>query len=270
MPLIIQAPVAFTDTTGPKLYRDSIMNPGSMLLFDVASTYSNPLPTGNLTAGQSLINLVDGAPVASVTGTGPAYVNNGLNGASKHLGISFPGVNGSGEGFTLGSSYDLHATPLAEFMVILWCRVNSVPVAGASGFQNLLSLATNSSNCLFNIDCGTGNTAPRAAVNEQAGTPGAATFTGFALDQVQQIAVANKFVNGARTTYYYLNGVLVTSQSGGPNSLLDVSAVTIGVGGTKSAGKFYSCYMENLTTSGADPLAQAQLDYAQRVGNFAA
>ena len=254
-------PAAFTDTSGPKLYPDFILNSGSKLLFDTSNPLCNALPVGALTAGQTLANLVSGGAAATVASSTNPMVNNGSN-----LGISMAGVAANGGEFNLGTGFSLYGTD-HRFIALCWLKLN--PTGQVTTNSNIFSLKNDVPNTLFAMDAGVGNIAPRVNANAQASSA-YTTLAGFTPGAVQMIGVAWEPQGSGSVYHAVLNGAVQTSiTQASPSLLVNTAAASMVAGSSRFAGKLYDWYFEDLTLSGASVVNVVQREYALRAGVFA-
>ncbi|MEZ0485450.1 LamG-like jellyroll fold domain-containing protein [Fibrella aquatica] len=252
MGLVIKLTSTFTDTSLPKLYKDSVLNLGSLFLFDFKNpaTYQGgalPAP-GFLANGASLYNLVDAAPLATVNGTQIAYNSAGA--------IEFNSVGN----VVLGDNYNL-ASSNPNFMISMWIKMT----AASNSYAQLLgrSTTTTPNNTQWRIDMGLDGLRPRG------GAGGSVQATVAEIPNGSLVAgtlyhIAFSRVGASISTY--LNGVQIRTATM-PEATLANPAVIPNMGGGCKA-LVYRAYMENLTVSGKNPLAQVQADYNANLGRF--
>ncbi|MBO0951218.1 hypothetical protein [Fibrella forsythiae] len=244
----------FTDPTLPKLYRDSILNAGSMLLFDfkTLATYAGGVApaAGMLANGFAMNNLVDAAPAATVNGATVAY-----NAAGA---IEF---NGSGN-LTFGDNYNL-ASSNADFLNIMWIKMTAASAAYAQLFGR--STTTTAGNTQYRLDMGADGLTPRGSAGgaNNIGTVTIPPTSAQALNTVFQVAYSR--VGTAINAYW--NGIKIRDYTAFNETGLANPATTPNMGGGVK-GLVYRAYMENLTVSGKNPLAQVQADYAANSARF--
>lgn len=264
----------FTDASLPRLYRDPILNTGSMFLFDFLDGFSNPNGDGNLAAGASFANLVDGAPGATIVGTTASFAS-----LSGRAGLAIPGATGAAgtaNYVDLGTSYNLAALN-HDFLMILWLK--TVASGFTTGYPQILVQGpfSNEGNDQVSITMGSDGKTPRGSVANSTGTGASASgASGAGLGAVQQLAM----FRAGSTLALSLNNVAVTPQTVIPGTgLYDVSSS--GSPSTKIGaaykGTMYRAYKEDLTVSaaaiGSTPAAQAAAqiaaDYAANASRFA-
>ncbi|WCT76293.1 hypothetical protein [Novosphingobium humi] len=255
---------AFTDATLPKLYRDPIMNAGTLALFDFLNSYCNPNADGALASGVTFNNMVEGSPIgATLNASGNA---SNLTGKT---GLSLSGAAGStAKLLTFGTAGAFDDAVLKHhFLYTLWLKT---PAASpASGYTPLLSLspagAGNGNGAQFWSDTGSDGYTARmqqgtgsATVNQQR----AAT----ANNVVAQIAYRMNPGNGEYEMF--CNGASVAGTiTGGPTSPLSAAAMTLAIGGGYK-GTIYRMSVEDLTVSGLTAAAQVAADYAANSTRF--
>jgi hypothetical protein len=253
----------FTDTSLPKLYRDTILNSGSRYLFDFLDSYSNPNADGALSAGAVFKNMVDGAPDGEFVGAAAI-----ANLAGK-AGLSMPGV-GSGGSVTsyidLGVGYDMAALD-HDFLDIVWFKT---PASGlVTGFPQILVLGAfgGESTLQLSLSGGTDGNTPRFSVANSAGvatTRSAAAGTGGGARA--QMAVSRV----GNTVTLYVNGAQISTTSAFTGTLYSAAGQSAKLGAGYK-GTIYRVLKEDLTLSGAEagrtPAAQA---LAQVAADFAA
>jgi hypothetical protein len=258
--IIHKSPDAFTDPNVVKLYRDPILNKGSMYLFDFVNGYSNPNPDGVLSGGSSFKNLVDGGADGVYTpATGGNSATISIANRANKTGLSSSGQTaaiGTSPLVTLGGPNPAIGTD--EVLMILWMTVTGnafqgIPVLldgvtanpGAGLIQYAYSLYASPSANGPTIQAGT----------RVGGTSLVGPIAPAAQNVVRQIAMS--MVGG--NIKIYINGATPIPATGvAPR--LDLSVPST----------IYRAYMERLTTSGRSALAAVQADYALNKDRFVA
>lgn len=241
----------------PLLRRDPVLNAGSKLLFDPRYPYCrNSNATGTITGGMIFKNLVAGGPDILPNGSGNPPT---LNAAGE--GVTFAGVAANGMNLIGGNTYSLHAGD-KDFLAVVWCKIPAT-VTGSANVQ-LMGLRADTSNSMFYIDNGGDQKTPRFVVNNHSNSPTPAGIPGFTADAVHQLGVA-KYGDNALV---FLDGVLVVQGFMNDLPLADMSANNLNIGSSRITGRIYRAYLEDLTTSGADPFEQAALDWRANETKF--
>ncbi|MBB3940682.1 hypothetical protein GGR39_002339 [Novosphingobium fluoreni] len=259
----------FTDATLPKLYRDIVLNPGSMYLFDFLSSYSNPNADGNLAPGATFKNMVDGAADAVLIGSSATIVN-----LPGRAGISMPGVGGGAPTTSIelggAGAFSLHASN-HDFLEFAWIKT---PSAGfVTGYPQILvnGVFGNEGNDQISITTHSDGKTPRISIANAAGVANTLSgSSGQGLGAPTQVGMAR--IGSALRLY--INGALVSSGSG-PATLYDTSAQKTKLGAGYK-GTVYRVGKEDLTVSaaasGLSLVAQADAvmaaDYATNAPRF--
>lgn len=251
---------AFSDSTMSKLVRDKAITKGTRLLFDFKSSYSNPNADGTMTLGAPFVNVVDGAPGASIGGSATyAFINNrGTTG-----GIKAPGAAGNGHVIGLGNTYSLHAGS-HSFIALAWVKCPSDAVANS--YQSIFQLiGASNQNTMFSIDTGADGKSPRVVANNQNNAPIFNAIPGFTAGAVHQIGVSWQpgFVD------VILDGVVVLSFANVNMTLLDLSSYNMTALTARQSTTLYRLFLEDLSVSGRSPTAAASADFLSASGRFA-
>ncbi|GAB3973865.1 hypothetical protein GCM10028806_28620 [Spirosoma terrae] len=252
--LLIQLPGVFTVNPGdpvlPKFYpNDSLLNEGSLFLFDAANPAGYPSQAANLVNGTTLFNLFTTSPNATLNGTAVYSPTTG--------GL----VLGSNSNIQLGNNYNLATLNNPGFLAIIWIK----QLVAASAFTALLrrGTTTTTGNMQYLIDLGADGQSPRGYIGG-ASTSATISLGAHSLNAVHQLAIARQ----GNTVYGFRNGVQVYSGGFGDTyANPNVTQVTIGAG-TMAGASIFRTYMENLNVSGKTSLAQVQADYVSNVGRF--
>lgn len=256
---------AFTDTTLPKLYRDPIMNAGTLALFDFLNSYCNPNADGALASGVTFNNMVDGSPIgATLNASGNA---SNLTGKT---GLSLSGAAGStAKLLTFGTAGAFDDAVLKHnFLYTLWLKT---PAASpATGYTPLLSLspsgAGNGNAAQMWSDTGSDGYTVRFQQGNGSGTAVNSQRAATANNAVAQVGYRMNPGNGEYEMFY--NGASLGTLTGGPTSPLSAAAMTLAIGGGYN-GTIYRMSVEDLTVSGLTGAAQIAADYAANSGRFA-
>lgn len=238
-----------TDTSRVKMYRDPVINKGTVFLLDFTDSYSNPIGDGNVPAGSVFKNMVPGAAdgVAAVAAAG-MLVN-----ATGKAGLVYSGIgNGAFTGIDLGTAIGNIGSD--EFIVCTWSKE---PTSSPStSFVPILAKQASGNNGLFIITGGSAGNAPY--VNISTSTVATVSTAG----QGSPRHIGFHFKPGALRLF--VNGALVASAAG-PTTLPDYSANPTRFGSSYLKSTIYRGMMEDITVSGADPTAQILADYARGV-----
>ena len=256
MSLIIKTSSAFTDTALPKLYRDSLINAGSLMLFVFANLFcfakqATPIAT------DTFLNLVDGAPNASI------HYSNAMGFAGG--GVFLPGYGGGDSTYIdLGDNYDLAALGSPDFLQIAWIKQNpasydTVSNQGIWGRSNGISTA----NCQFMLEMN-----PPLVGRVSNGTINVNLSAGGSFaPPVGVTQIAQAWVNG--TLNLYANGAFMASAAlAGPLNNPAGARAKIGAIQNFFKGYVYRTYLENLTVSSKNPATQVLADYNANVSRF--
>lgn len=258
----------FTDATLPKLYKDPLLNSGSLFLFDFLNPYTNPLADGAIASGAAFKNLVEGGADATITGAGMANLA-----GKKGLDLT---AGGGLLGLGIGRYNQAPAAPpLAaqrDFLVIFW---HKLPNAGfnATAYRPFFQLTTGNANVAqWIFDGGPDGKTPRATIGYTTNGPGGETrliASGTGQGAPQQLAIRWK----AGQIFFYVNGAL-SSASGvtaNINTLFDAATAQVNVP-PDYKGTVYRIYEEDLTISGqlteAQALARVKADYDLNIARF--
>ena len=203
MTIITKIPgVTFTDATLPKLYRDSVVTPGTKFCFDAADTYSyaqqaNPVAGTDFWRDLTPNNANAGFSTGNTFGSG-GFTFNPLAGQTINLptsGKAPPDASG--------------------FLTCVWFKYIAASAQAFSSIAGMCnSTATNFNQ--YSIDSGAANSgALRLTV---LGNTGLAVTP--ALNSINQIvAGCKKLANGTYDTYFWRNGVLINSVNSGGTSI---------------------------------------------------
>lgn len=257
MSLILKTSSVFTAAGLPRLYRDSILNAGSLCLFDFANTYCFPKQAAPV-SGDTFVNLVDGAPGGVVANYSNAF---GFAGG----GIFIPGYGGATSSYIdLGDNYNLSALGSPDFLQIAWVKqdaasYDTVSNQGIWGRSNDISTA----NCQFHLEM---NSQLSGRVSNGTTNVNPVAGSGFAAP-IAKTQIAQAWVNGV--LYIYANGVLVSSAGiAGPLNNPAGARAKIGAIQNFWKGYVYRTYLENLTVSGKSAATQVLADYNANVSRF--
>ncbi|WCT78681.1 hypothetical protein [Novosphingobium humi] len=255
---------AFTDTTLPKLYRDPIMNAGTLALFDFLNAYCNPNPDGALASGATFNNLVEGSAIGATLNA-----SGNVSNLTGKAGLSLSGAaGGTAKLLTFGAAGAFDDAVLKHhFLYTLWLKT---PAASpASGYTPLLSLspsgAGNGNNAQMWSDTGSDG----YTVRFQQGTGSSTTNSQRAATANNAVAQVGYRMNPGNGEYeLFYNGASVTGTlTGGPTSPLSAAAMTLAIGGGYK-GTIYRVGIEDLTVSGLTAAAQVAADYAANSARF--
>jgi len=255
---IQQVPTAFTDTSLPILYRDPLINAGSLYLFDFTSAYCNPNPDGNLSAGAVFNNLVDGGAAASILSGATA---GGFANLTGKAGLSLSGGNNAT--LDLGAQYDF-STSLHPFVAIIWIKT---PTTGfTTGYPKVLSAdgyASAENIEQFSFDMASDGKQPRVGCGNGTTSQALSIPDGQGLGAVSQIAMS--WSPGVLSVFY--NGALYNSTTTSVPATL--AAPTVNVQSRNAYnGRFYQTYLEDLQVSGLTAASVVAADYAIRSAHF--
>ena len=233
-----------------------MLNKGTKFLFDFEHPDCYPSQGATLAAGQTIQNLVDGAPAAIVVGNSLTYANKA---------IVFPGT--SGNSLKIGGTTDYHFTN-NSFLLGIWMLLDNN--FSTAAYQGILGRAsgTNPPNLEMAIDSGpAGGLRPRGSVGTASLITSRQGSTDLSLNVAHYLAVSWQ----GGTITFWIDGVNVSSlAAAGPlaNPSLDFTLGTMpGFGSFK--GKVFRCSLEDLTVSGKTAAAQVAANYAKQAGRFA-
>lgn len=243
-----------TDVTRPKMYRDPVINPGTLALFDFLDPYCNPAADGDIAVGAAFKNLVDGNPAAVAEKNATAGI---LTNAAGKAGLVFSGGGGAGmTRINLGLSdlYNLDRTQ-NEFIFCAWYKE---PTVGFStGQATVAGKQAAPNNAIYNINVGNGGI-PQSILAGQAVNVFGASNAGIGAPR----HVAAHWRNGLQRLF--VNGVLTFTRTIAA-ALPDHSAFPLTIGTSNTKMTFYRLLLEDVVASGADPTAQILADYARGV-----
>lgn len=254
MALITKIPgITFTDTTLPKLYRDGWIDANTLFLFDLGNSYCTGGKT-TLANNDTLLNLVDGAPVGTVkltaslpiTGSG-IYLPGGLNYVD------------------LGSTYDLIALGTPNFVLTCWVMQDNN--FSTANYQGIIGRSTGGATSIQYMIGTAGDASYGSRMRNAAGTAADISAGGTnAKNVAAQLALS--WVNGTAT--FYLNGV--STGSAALTAPLATAAVNTWVGNMASGtngfkGKIFRWGMKTLpsTTTAA---SQVTADYTMNSNRY--
>lgn len=272
MSLIIKIPgVTFTDSTLPKLYRDSLINTGSLYCYDFLDAYTNSLAAGNVANGASFANLVPNKAASTVVNSA-AHITNGASG------LTFTG--GSYAAVDFGTSFNMATAGNHSFLAVIWFKAD--PTLDAF-YPNLMAFTTNTSgaNDQFNFDLGASQSGSLMTLR---GTVGDSTLQASSVAKATRHQAAVAWTPGK--TSLFVDGVLVGSDTtlagatlvnppAGTHEGIGISSV-IASAFAPFKGTVYRAYKEDLTISmaasgrtfEAQALAQVQADWAANNTRF--
>lgn len=250
MPSIIERlSIAQTDATRVKMYRDPVINKGTLFLFDFLDAYCNPAADGAIAAGAVFKNLVPGGPDGVAATAGAAYLAN----ANGKAGLVFGGAgSGAFSGIDLGTAVANIGSD--EFIVCTWSKEPTV--SPATGFVPILAKQATGNNGLFIVNAGANGNSPFVNLGTSGGGSGVTTGQGAP----RHIGAHYKPGQGR----IFVNGVL-TATVGAPAVMSDYSANPTRFGSSYYKGTIYRGMMEDITVSGASPDAQILADYNRGV-----
>ena len=258
MTLITKIPgVIFTDTTLPKLYRDTAITPGTKWAYDALDTYSWPQQAAPTTGGAWR----DMSPAG-----GDAIFSN------SSLGFS-GGFTKSAAGFLTCPASGKVASNAAGFLFILWLKYGTQPSSGYSGVAGCFD-----GNTLNQYGITVNNDSLNGTFVWRSGAVDLGVFENHpAAGTIMQVAIsAKKLGNGTYTMAAYKNGALVATSNNGVTAIQQpVTAPRIGYTSTGAftdtfAGTFYRSLFDDTSTL-ADQSAITALvlkDYNANVGRF--
>lgn len=246
--------VTFTDATLPLLYRDSMINPGTLACFDFKNPYC--WPTGVVPAAGTAVpngtvfnNLVPGGPTLTVSGSTMTY--NGTGGL----------VFDSSTTLSLGNNYNF-ATTNANFAIYTWYKQS----AAANTYGQYVGRSTNGNapNCQYRFDYGNGGLSPRLTVGGATSTTTVNTSGAGSLNTVYQYCGTRV---GTQVSFYR-NGLQTQTSTMTDTTLANPTISNMVLGGDVFKGAIYRLVIEDLTVSGKNALSQVQADYAANASRF--
>lgn len=258
MTLITKIPgTPFTGAAKPKLYREPLINAGTLYCYDFLDPYTNPGADGVFLAGTALNSLGPAAGTGTVTGSA------GIANLAGKAGLSMPGAGGGTVSIGSNGQYDLSSTN-AEFLVILWLKLpadylttNYLPVAHNS------TGATNPAQWWLDLDWG-GKT-PRFSVGTGAGAYSLSAGASLTVGAPAQVAMRWKSTGLMEV---HINAALSSAVATAGPKTLQSAATTVPKLRSDIKGTIYRLYQENLSISGKSAAAQIAADYAANVGRF--
>lgn len=251
-----------TELTGSNLppmgYRDPIIAPGTLGLFDFTEPYCNPNADGTLPNGAAFRDLVDGGAGGSlVYGSHATHVvqlagRAGLEWSQSALAAS--------DLISLGTTRSLY--PSKKFAVWLWFLT---PAAASTATYNLLAnrnpdATNNNQPSQWQIDTGnTNGNNVRMQVGE--GTTGTGPFPAgpYARDTVNMILVE---CDPGAYVRHYKNGVYSAEDLSGVPATLQEAAASVIKLTHHAGGRLYRFGIEDTDVSGRSAAAIAAAEWA--------
>lgn len=262
MSLITRIPgVTFTDNTLPKLYRDSIITPGTKWLYDAGDTYSfakQATPTPGTDVWKSLTETPADAAFAGAL----AFANGGFN-----------FTNAGTDKITLPASTKVAANARG-FLSVLWINWGAqVPISGYGFIAGCLD--DNSTNqWSFSTQWNADNGNLVALINGGQPNGNSSRIINIPAGTRIQIGVALvKQSNGLYDAFVFKDGAILTRQNNWAasikqpaqaNPLIGVSPATFSPDWT---GRVYRAFFDDLSTT-TDPLTLVAADYAANAARF--
>lgn len=261
MTLITKIPgVVFTDPTLPKLYRDSIITPGTKFCFDSKDLYSYPKQAAPIPGTDTWVDLSPNASPANFTGAAPTFTNGGFtydpSGASRAILLPVTGKSpASAEGFLAG-----------------WWIKHLAPSPNAYAAIAGMADSTLPSLHQYSLDMGNANTGMYRLM--AMGSIGLSIAP--EVNSVHQfVCAAKKQPNGTYEKYFWHNGVLVGTLNTGNISIGQPTAQYPRIGaipGFQSSGSFtaFRAFFDDTSAlaSVADMTALVLKDYNDNVGRI--
>jgi len=251
----------FSNPLIPKLEKDSMINNGTLYVFDFKNNNSFPLQA-NAPAGTPIINLVTGGINGSVT-SGSSVLN------FENGGLMFPGNSASVIGFPSDNDFNLSALN-PNFYMTIWVKVKSTDFS-TSPFTRIIgrySINSNADLFQFAIESGAAGVRPRAIVS----TESAAVQVTDAADITKDVVVQLGLSYEGTTVKKYINGGVVATfplargtRLGNPTT---GTAKSFLIGGSSWKGVIYRTVLENTTVSGKSCDAQVLADYTKNNTRF--
>jgi len=252
MSLILRIPgVTFTDATLPKLYRDSVITPGTHFLYDALNPFSyakQANPAAGAPSADKLVNLVDAAADGLLYDLSTSWA----------VGGGFNSLGGPSD--KIAAKNNVTPAVLTKCVGVVWLKPISTGGSATdmvAQFGELVAIMhSNANNNYYAVS--------NASANRQV----TALDTSENLGSVLQLAVA--FDNVDLQLRFFINGVQVMAAGGyrvlqaptKPHSLM----VSAGYGSGYLA-TFYRWLFDDLSSGAtADEIVAA--DYAANVGRF--
>jgi len=260
MTLITKIPgVTFTDTTLPKLYRDSIITAGTKFCFDAGDTYSYAKQDTPVAGVDTWLDLSPNAASATFGSACPFDAD----------GFTTSTVTNVATGIQLPASGKFGPTP-AGFVFTYWFKYLAASTSFYPAFVGLSDGTTTGTN-QYSIDNGNNSGIIRAMVDSYS-----AQFAGIP-GSIYQLALAAKLLgNGTYQLMIFKDGALLATSSPGRTVLGQSSGMThpvIGASGGFAHAqnqKVFRCWYDDTSTL-ADQAAITALvlkDYNANVGRF--
>lgn len=257
MSLITKIPgVTFTDTSLPKLYRDSAITAGCLWAHDALDTYSWPSQSAPL-SGQ---HWVDMSPIGS-------------DSIAPSSGIGFSaGFTKAAAGYFTNPVSGKVAGGADGFLYLLWLKHATQPTTGNSGIAGLFD-----SNALHQYGIVCSNNVSNGDIKLWFNGIYLITIPAVAAGTILQLGLALKKVGGVYTALGYKNGVLIGSSASAGASILQPTATTPRLGNVQSgsytdtwAGTFYrDAFFETSALANQAAITALVLkDYNANVGRF--
>ncbi len=267
--LLITAPGTITDTNLPLAYADSIINHGSLFLYDFLRSGSWD-PAVDVVANNAAVrNLVPGAPSArlKIPNSGDLIFQSGVGGGFKlKTSVALGRVQLGGDA---GTDY-FQADLAHDFLLICWVTYPAADPGGHVGF--LLTKGTSA---------GYGGPGPQLARRwdsggDMYGKMSAATSAGTGTTGLgapngrHQLAIAKV---GSNTVLFKDGAQVYSAATGSPALAANSTPLNFGNGG--AAGQYaapgtilHRVYGEDLTLSAATAAGQVAADWATNAARF--
>ncbi|MDR3512617.1 MAG: hypothetical protein P4L73_13360 [Caulobacteraceae bacterium] len=264
---IQRSATAYTSSATPKLYRDPMLNAGSLLMFDFLDGYSNQNVDGALSVGATFNNMVDGGPSASVNGAGFSSLSGkaGISGTGGSYGTDYID-------FGAGASYDLSGSN-DEYLMHYWFKIPSSGYTTTSGmglFEFMNPLAT-LNLAQWGVQLGSDGKTPEVIVAGKKADGTTATSV-----QVTATSGAGQGAPCLVSQHWKpgqcgigINGVIVSSQIS-----TTVPSFLLGMTGGRcvlyniAKATHYRMALEDLTVSGNNAAVQMAAEYAANASRF--
>lgn len=251
--------VTFTDTSLPKLYRDSVINPGTQFLYDSKNPLSWPkqaAPAAGSPSADKWVDLVDLSNDGLFTDLAAGWATNG----------GF--VSGGGPMDKIQANNGVVPSALTKMLAVVWFKHTS----GGGTFNSLVANFADMLTICHTNALTSGIPANRYYAVSNGSAPGEILGIGDTSGLAGQIfQVALSWDNAERAIRFYVNGVYTGLRGGFQNlaaptrmySLMQASGYNSDYRGT-----FYRWFLDNL--SGNKTAAElVAIDWAANNGRFA-
>jgi hypothetical protein len=251
---------AFTAPGLPTLYRDELIAPGTLFLFDIKDRFGFPKQAAGI-VGDALKNLVETSPDAALTGSMAFDAKGGLTttaGFTQYINA----------GQTYGAGFK-DGTPKALFL--MWLRI-AADASQSYSMAGGLANSTANGSAFLAIDLGADHHSPRASGGSSTNA-GTAVMSGGALASgvLAQLGASIEPEGGGYRVRAWRDGVVAGSWLVTGAAPPDLSATPFKIGGGFGMfkGTVYRALLEDMNASGRSFADVVAADYAANAARFA-